>query len=165
MERAPYTIGDTSSIQRSYRLFRTMGLRHLVVVNADRQVCGILTRQDLTEHRLENHWFQEGDNMQKYMSLESGGNNENSKSVNGYIDRYDESFTPASDLIRISAVGSDSASLLTSQSNTGSTSTSFSLGADAPSFTSGLFGSMSASTATTKDRSKTKEPKSLRSNV
>jgi hypothetical protein len=134
-----------------------MGLRHLVVVNADRQVCGILTRQDLTEHRLENHWFQEGDNMQKYMSLESGGNNENSKSVNGYIDRYDESFTPASDLTRISAA---------SQSNAGSTYTnSFSLGADAPSFTSGLFGSVSASTATTKDRSKTKEPKSLKSNV
>ena len=44
---APYTINETASIQRTYRLFRTLGLRHLCVVNHNNQVVGIITRKDL----------------------------------------------------------------------------------------------------------------------
>ncbi len=36
-----------------------MGLRHLVVVDNDHKVVGIVTRKDIAEHRLEHHWFQE----------------------------------------------------------------------------------------------------------
>lgn len=44
---APYTVNETASIQRTYRLFRTLGLRSLVVVNHHNQVVGIITREDL----------------------------------------------------------------------------------------------------------------------
>ena len=55
---------------KHYRFFRTMGLRHLVVLDNDHRVTGIITRKDITEHRLEHHWFQEGDNMQKFMNVD-----------------------------------------------------------------------------------------------
>ena len=44
---APYTVNETASIQRTYRLFRTLGLRFLCVVNHSNQVVGIITRKDL----------------------------------------------------------------------------------------------------------------------
>jgi chloride channel 7 len=44
---APYTVNETASIQRTYRLFRTLGLRTLCVVNHNNQVVGIITRKDL----------------------------------------------------------------------------------------------------------------------
>lgn len=59
MDTAPYTINSSASLQRCYRFFRTMGLRHLVVLDEDHRVVGIITRKDITEHRLEHHWFHE----------------------------------------------------------------------------------------------------------
>jgi chloride channel 7 len=49
---APYTINETASIQRTYRLFRTLGLRFLCVVNHNNQVVGIITRKDLLPESL-----------------------------------------------------------------------------------------------------------------
>jgi hypothetical protein len=34
MDIAPYTIHTGASVQRTYRMFRTLGLRHLIVVSA-----------------------------------------------------------------------------------------------------------------------------------
>jgi chloride channel 7 len=49
---APYTVNETASIQRTYRLFRTLGLRFLCVVNYNNQVVGIITRKDLLPESL-----------------------------------------------------------------------------------------------------------------
>ena len=49
---AAYTINETASIQRTYRLFRTLGLRHLCVCNHNNQVVGIITRKDLLPEAL-----------------------------------------------------------------------------------------------------------------
>ena len=51
---APYTINETASIQRTYRLFRTLGLRYLCVVNHNNQVVGIITRKDLLPESLSD---------------------------------------------------------------------------------------------------------------
>ena len=51
---APYTINETASIQRTYRLFRTLGLRFLCVTNHNNQVVGIITRKDLIHNSLED---------------------------------------------------------------------------------------------------------------
>eukprot|EP00026_Physarum_polycephalum_P001806 Phypoly_transcript_01809.p1 GENE.Phypoly_transcript_01809~~Phypoly_transcript_01809.p1 ORF type:complete len:747 (+),score=78.68 Phypoly_transcript_01809:857-3097(+) len=40
-------VHETCSYTEAYRLFRTMGLRHLVVINVYNQVVGIITRKDL----------------------------------------------------------------------------------------------------------------------
>jgi len=52
---APYTVNETASIQRTYRLFRTLGLRCLCVVNHNNQLVGIITRKDLLHESLEEH--------------------------------------------------------------------------------------------------------------
>jgi CBS-domain-containing membrane protein len=36
--------------------FRTLGLRHMVVINDDHQVVGIITRKDITNKTLRAHW-------------------------------------------------------------------------------------------------------------
>lgn len=48
----PYTINETASIQRTYCLCRTLGLRFLCVVNHNNQVVGIITRKDLSPESL-----------------------------------------------------------------------------------------------------------------
>jgi hypothetical protein len=40
-------------------MFRTMGLRHVVIVDGDLLVKGIVTRSDLDEHRLEHFWHEQ----------------------------------------------------------------------------------------------------------
>jgi chloride channel 7 len=50
---APYTIHETASIQRTYTLFRTLGLRFLCVIDNNNQVVGMVTRKDLLADALE----------------------------------------------------------------------------------------------------------------
>ena len=60
---APYTINETASIQRTYRLFRTLGLRFLCVTNHNNQVVGIITRKDLLPEALLNDLLLRGRKM------------------------------------------------------------------------------------------------------
>ncbi|KAH3824535.1 hypothetical protein DPMN_126372 [Dreissena polymorpha] len=50
----PYTVGPSFSLPRLFRLFRGLGLRHLVVVNDCNEPVGMITRKDLAKFRVES---------------------------------------------------------------------------------------------------------------
>jgi len=56
MDPAPHVLHQNSSIQRTYRYFRTMGLRHLIITDNRHRVTGMITREDLTEKSLCRSW-------------------------------------------------------------------------------------------------------------
>ena len=47
MSRSPFTVDQECPLPRVWRLFRSMGLRHLVVLDGEHCVAGIITRADL----------------------------------------------------------------------------------------------------------------------
>ncbi|KAL4241084.1 H(+)/Cl(-) exchange transporter 7 [Mactra antiquata] len=51
MNPGAYTIQDGASLHRIFRLFRALGLRHVVVVNEKNQVLGMVTRKDLARYK------------------------------------------------------------------------------------------------------------------
>lgn len=53
MNPASYTCLHNASMPRLFRLFRGLGLRHLVIVNDLNEVVGVVTRKDLARYRLE----------------------------------------------------------------------------------------------------------------
>uniref|UniRef100_A0A3Q1GHB2 Chloride channel protein n=1 Tax=Acanthochromis polyacanthus TaxID=80966 RepID=A0A3Q1GHB2_9TELE len=53
MNPCPYTVSPNTRISQVFNLFRTMGLRHLPVVNAIGEIVGIITRHNLTHEFLE----------------------------------------------------------------------------------------------------------------
>lgn len=52
MNPAPFSLRETARLSRVFRLFRGLGLRHLVIVNRFNQVVGMITRNDLTRYRI-----------------------------------------------------------------------------------------------------------------
>jgi len=59
MNSAPYLIRPNASVHRAYRLFRTLGLRHLVVASEKNHLRGFLTRKDLLASHIEESIAQE----------------------------------------------------------------------------------------------------------
>jgi chloride channel 7 len=57
---APHTVQETTSANRAYEIFRTLGLRMLVVVNRYNQCVGAITRDDLTVEALAKHMITKG---------------------------------------------------------------------------------------------------------
>lgn len=54
---SPYTCNESVSFSRIFNLFRSMGLRHLVIVNEDNKAVGMVTRKDLAKFR---KWRKQG---------------------------------------------------------------------------------------------------------
>jgi len=53
INKSSVTVQDTFSLHRTYIVFRTLGLRHLPIVNKHNKVVGIITRKDLMGFKLE----------------------------------------------------------------------------------------------------------------
>lgn len=54
---SPYTCNESVSFARLFNLFRSMGLRHLVIVNENNKAVGMVTRKDLAKFR---KWRKQG---------------------------------------------------------------------------------------------------------
>lgn len=52
MNPSPYTVSPHSTVPQVFNLFRSMGLRHLPVVNDKGQIVGIITRHNLMHKKL-----------------------------------------------------------------------------------------------------------------
>ncbi|EHB16616.1 Chloride transport protein 6 [Heterocephalus glaber] len=63
MNPSPFTVSPNTHVSQVFNLFRTMGLRHLPVVNAVGEIVGIITRHSLT------HEFLQGRLRQHYPTL------------------------------------------------------------------------------------------------
>ncbi|XP_039289878.1 H(+)/Cl(-) exchange transporter 7 isoform X2 [Nilaparvata lugens] len=55
MNPSPYTVKYDASLPRIFRLFRGLGLRHVVVLNDINEVVGLVTRKDLARYRTWRH--------------------------------------------------------------------------------------------------------------
>ena len=53
VNRSAMSIPESFSVQRSFTIFRVLGLRHLTVVDTKNRVRGLVTRKDLMESALE----------------------------------------------------------------------------------------------------------------
>ncbi|KAM5142207.1 H(+)/Cl(-) exchange transporter 6 isoform 2-T2 [Mantella aurantiaca] len=53
MNPSPFSVSPNTHVSQVYNLFRTMGLRHLPVVNAIGEIVGIITRHSLTHESLQ----------------------------------------------------------------------------------------------------------------
>uniref|UniRef100_A0A669C4F6 Chloride channel protein n=1 Tax=Oreochromis niloticus TaxID=8128 RepID=A0A669C4F6_ORENI len=59
MNATPYTVPQDTSLPRVFKLFRALGLRHLVVVDDENRVIGLVTRKDLARYHLGKHGLEE----------------------------------------------------------------------------------------------------------
>uniref|UniRef100_A0A8C5H7Y3 Chloride channel protein n=1 Tax=Gouania willdenowi TaxID=441366 RepID=A0A8C5H7Y3_GOUWI len=59
MNPTPYTVPQETSLPRVFKLFRALGLRHLVVVDDENRVVGLVSRKDLARYHLGKHGLEE----------------------------------------------------------------------------------------------------------
>ncbi|XP_072298731.1 H(+)/Cl(-) exchange transporter 7 isoform X2 [Eucyclogobius newberryi] len=59
MNPTPYTVPQDTSLPRVFKLFRALGLRHLVVVDEENRVVGLVTRKDLARYHMGKHGLEE----------------------------------------------------------------------------------------------------------
>uniref|UniRef100_A0A672LCK7 Chloride channel protein n=1 Tax=Sinocyclocheilus grahami TaxID=75366 RepID=A0A672LCK7_SINGR len=59
MNPTPYTVPQETSLPRVFKLFRALGLRHLVVVDNENRVVGLVTRKDLARYHVGKDGLEE----------------------------------------------------------------------------------------------------------
>lgn len=70
MDTSAFIVHETTSVSRCHNQLRTMGLRHLVVIDSSYSVVGIVTRRDLTDKVLREHWKSQGEHIKVYVNVE-----------------------------------------------------------------------------------------------
>jgi CBS-domain-containing membrane protein len=50
MNLSVYSVNEEFAVSEAYLMFRTMGLRHLLVVGENNRLKGMITKKDLVEH-------------------------------------------------------------------------------------------------------------------
>jgi len=63
MNDSPYVVAPHLVVPKVFNLFRTMGLRHLPVLNSIGEIVGIITRNDLTHQSLLNKLIEKSSNI------------------------------------------------------------------------------------------------------
>lgn len=51
MNLSPHSLNESSNLPRIFRLFRGLGLRHLVIVNLNNRVVGLVSRIDIAKYK------------------------------------------------------------------------------------------------------------------
>lgn len=74
MERGPHILYSNTSLQRGYKMFRTLGLRHLYIIDHHNRIIGIVTRTELLPDHISK--YEEGSPY--FYDRGIGGNNRNS---------------------------------------------------------------------------------------
>lgn len=52
-------------------VFRTLGLRHIIIVDGELRVVGIITRADMNEHHLAHYWQEQREKMQHELNIDT----------------------------------------------------------------------------------------------
>ena len=71
MDTSAFIIHESTSVSRCHKQFRTMGLRHLVVIDSSYNVAGIITRRDITEKVLRSYWESHGEHIKIYCDVDT----------------------------------------------------------------------------------------------
>jgi chloride channel 7 len=71
MDVSPHTLNEHTSIHRCYTNFRGLGLRHVVIIDGELRVTGMITRTEMNEHHLAHYWAAKGEQMQKEINIDS----------------------------------------------------------------------------------------------
>jgi hypothetical protein len=78
MEKGPHILYGETSLQRGYKIFRTLGLRHLYVVDYSNHLIGMVTRTELLPEQIARYEERSHDVYGRKRRRGVGGNNRNS---------------------------------------------------------------------------------------
>jgi chloride channel 7 len=70
MDTSAFIIHESTSVSRTHHQLRTMGLRHLVVIDSSYSVVGMVTRRDVTNKVLRAQWESEGEHIKVYVNVD-----------------------------------------------------------------------------------------------
>eukprot|EP00400_MALV-I_sp_L67-5_P001227 gene1227-747_t len=70
MSRSPPTISPCATVTRAFHMFRALGLRHLVVINTNSEVVGMITRHDLVDVQIHPHKYAHAANFKYFKQME-----------------------------------------------------------------------------------------------